>query len=317
MSRRMILCVTPNIALDRTLVVPGYSEGGVFRPQQTLVAVGGKGINVARTVKLLGGNALCLGFIAGHTGAWVASMAAAEGLNCRWTGLESGETRTCTILVDPPSERTTVVNEHGLTTTAADWARLRETLIASAADATTICFCGSLPPGSPPDAFTALLAELVAMGKAVWVDTSGSSLYAAMNVPGVHIKINDEEASGLLNMPVTTLEEAAAGAAILADRQSAAAVITIGKYGAVLSSGKESWYAVPPPIRVISTVGSGDALLAGLLVGLESGETPDQALRRGAAAGAANALSIGGGQFAIDSFEDMLSKTLGAELHIS
>lgn len=317
MSQRMVLCVTPNIALDRTLVVPGYGEGGVFRPQQTLVAIGGKGINVARTVKLLGGNALCLGFIAGHTGALVASMAAAEGLNGFWTRLESGETRTCSILVDPPSEQTTVVNEHGVATTAADWARLRDALIVSAADAATICFCGSLPPGSPLDAFMSLLAELAAMGKAVWVDTSGSSLHAAVNMPGIHIKINEEEASGLLGMPITTLEEAAAGAAILADRQSAAAVITIGKYGAVLSSGQASWYAVPPPVKVISTVGSGDSFLAGLLVGLESGETPDQALRRGAAAGAANAMSIGGGQFALDNFEDLLSNTFGAELHIS
>ncbi len=313
----MILCVTPNIALDRTLVVPGYGVGGVFRPQQTVVTIGGKGINVARIIKLLGGHARCLGFIAGYTGALVSSFATHEGLDCIWTRLESGETRTCTILVDPSLERTTVVNEPGVMTTAVDWARLRDELIISAADATTICFCGSLPPGSSLDVFTGLLAELVAMGKSVWVDTSGSPLSAVMSVPGVHVKINDEEAAALLDISITTLEEAAAGAALLADRQSVAAVITMGKHGAALSNGKESWYAVPPPVKVISAVGSGDSFLAGLLVALESGETPDQALRRGTAAGAANAMSIGGGQFALDNFEVMLSSTLVAELHIT
>lgn len=313
----MILCVTPNTALDRTLVVPGYGAGGVFRPQQLIATVGGKGVNVARVVRLLGGDPLCLGFIAGHTGALVAAIAADEGLNCRWTVLESGETRTCTILVDPMLEQVTTINEHGVPTTASDWARLGDDLIAAAEDAATICFSGSLPPGSPLDVFAGLLADLVASGKSVWVDTSGAPLSAAAEVRGVHIKVNDEEASALLNTPISTPAEAAAGAAALAKRQSASAVITLGKHGAVMSDGDNAWHTLPPPIQAKSAVASGDSFLAGLLVGLESGDSPERALQRGAAAGAANALSIGGGQFTLDDFERILSKTAVTLLHLS
>lgn len=303
----MILCVTPNTALDRTLLVPGYGAGGVFRPQQVVAAAGGKGVNVARVVKLLGGGSRCYGFIAGHTGALVASLAAGEGLDARWTILDAGETRTCTILVDPVQEQTTVVNESGVETSASDWARLRDDLVVSADGASAICFCGSLPPGSPLDAFAALLAELVATGKSVWVDTSGAPLRTAAEVKGVHIKVNDDEAAALLNAPVTSLAEAAAGAKALAQRMSASVVITIGARGAVLSDGQTMWHAMPPAIQAKSAVGSGDSFLAGLLVGLEAGEPPDQALRRGVAAGAANALSVGGGQFRLEDYVRILS----------
>ena len=305
----MILCVTPNTALDKTLVVPGYGSGGVFRPQQMVAAAGGKGMNVARVVRLLGGVPRCLGFIAGHTGALVASIAAGEGLDCVWTTLEAGETRTCTILVDPALERTSVVNESGVRTTAADWMRLRDDLTACAAEARTVCFCGSLPPGSPLDAFTELLAHLASIGLAVWVDTSGAALGAAARVPGVHLKINDEEATELLNMPMGTSSEAAGAVRLLAKQQSAAAIITLGKHGAVWSDGARVWHATPPSIEAQSAVGSGDSFLAGLLVGLEAGEMPNEALRRGVAAGAANALSIGGGQFALDDFARILADT--------
>jgi 1-phosphofructokinase family hexose kinase len=309
----MILCVTPNVALDRTLVVPGYGAGGVFRPQQVIAAAGGKGVNVARVVNLFGGVSRCHGFIAGHTGALVASLAAGEGLDSRWTVLDSSETRTCTILVDPAREQTTVVNESGVETNAADWGRLRDDLIASADSAAAVCFCGSLPPGSPLDAFAALLAELVALGTSIWVDTSGPPLRVAAEVKGVHIKVNDDEAAALLNAPVKSLAEASVGAKALAKRTSASVVITMGAHGAVLSDGQTAWHALPPAIEAKSAVGSGDSFLAGLLVGLEAGEPPDQSLRRGVAAGAANALSIGGGQFKLEDYERILSKVVNSE----
>lgn len=312
----MILCVTPNTALDRTLVVPGYRAGGVFRPQQLIVAAGGKGVNVARAIRVLGGDALCLGFIAGHVGALVASIASAEGLDARWTRLKTGETRTCTILVDPAFEQPTVVNESGVITSADDWAQLRHDLIAAAASAQTICLCGSLPPGTPVDDWTALLADLRAMGKTVWVDSSGVGLAAAVEVRGISLKVNDDEAAALLKQPITTPEEAAACALTQAKQSAASIVITMGARGAVLSDGNATLHAVSPTIDAKSAVGSGDSLLAGLLVGLESGEPPDLALRSGVAAGAANALSIGGGQFGLDDFAQILSNTSCTELYI-
>lgn len=310
----MILAITPNVALDRTLVVPGYSAGGVFRPQQVVAAAGGKGLNVARAVRNLGGAAMCGGFIAGHTGALVASLAAHEGLDARWTHLGAGETRTCTILVDPALEQTSVVNESGAQTTADDWARLQADILSAGRDADSVGFCGSLPPGSPLDAFAALLAAVRAMGKPVWVDTSGAALQTAAAVPGIRLKINDDEAATLLDSPITDAASAARAALTLSQRRDALMVITLGARGAVISDGVSVWHAQPPTIEAKSAVGSGDSFLAGLLVRLAQGASYPDALSWATAAGAANALSIGGAQFTTDDFERMRAGTAVARL---
>ena len=86
----MIVCVTPNPTMDRTYVIPGYGEGGVFRVQTQHVGPGGKGINVARAVSGLGGLGVCAGFLAGHTGHHIMEMLESEGIHQRWTLLDEG-----------------------------------------------------------------------------------------------------------------------------------------------------------------------------------------------------------------------------------
>jgi 1-phosphofructokinase family hexose kinase len=305
----MILTITPNAALDRTLVVHGYGDGGVFRPERAIVAPGGKGVNVARAVRILGGDACCCGFIAGHIGALMASLIVQEGLRSCWTQLPEGETRTCTIVVDPACERTTVVIDSGVRTTLSDWKRLRADILNAAEDADAICLCGSLTPGTPPEAVAALLAELQELHKPIWVDSSGVGLQTAAALTGVHLKVNTDEAGELLGVAIFDPAAAGDAALSLARRRDAFAAITLGKDGAVISDSEGVWYAQPPSITVKSAVGSGDSFLAGLLVRLTQGAPAAEALRWGAAAGTANALSIGGGSFSMADFERILSNT--------
>lgn len=305
----MILTVTPNAALDRTLVAPGYGGGGVFRPQQVVVAPGGKGINVARAARVLGGSARCCGFLAGYTGELLASLAAREGLDSHWTVLAEGETRVCTILVDPALEQTSVINESGVQTTDDDWDKLGTDILTAAQDADAVCISGSIPPGTSPGSFLTLLTNLQRMSKSVWVDTSGAWLKTAATVTGVHLKVNDDEAGELLGIAISDLAEAGAAALTLAKRSVVSAVITLGKRGAVMSDGESVWHAQPPTIAAKSAVASGDCFLAGLLVSLSQGLSEPEALRRAAAAGAANAMSVGGGQFSMTDFEQILTNT--------
>ena len=87
-----ILCITPNVSLDRTYIVPGCAPGWVWRARETSVACGGKGVNVARAIRLLGGEVTCAGLLAGRAGRQVAAeLAATEGLQCHWSWIE-GET---------------------------------------------------------------------------------------------------------------------------------------------------------------------------------------------------------------------------------
>jgi 1-phosphofructokinase family hexose kinase len=296
----MIVAVTPNAALDRTLVVSGYGRGGVFRPQAQITAAGGKGVNVARAAVILGGDAVCAGFVAGHSGRLLADLLHAEGLSARWTALEPDdgrETRNCLILVDPDSGQVTVINEHGPTVAAADWQRLTADIGALASASGAVTLCGSLPPGSPLDAFATLIAATRDSGTTVWVDTSGDALRAAL-IPGAHIKINHEEAAALLGVDVPQTPQAVADVASGIQRVTGApVVITRGADGAVYFDGVTALLATPPRVKAASAVGSGDSFLAGLLVALERGDAPADALRLAVGAGAANAMSVGGARF--------------------
>jgi 1-phosphofructokinase family hexose kinase len=303
----VILCVTPNPAIDRTLVVPGFKPGAAFRPTSQLAAPGGKGVNVARAIHILGGNALCAGFIGGGTGRQLAELAEREGLNAAWTWID-GETRTCIIVADPDAEAT-VINENGPVVTAAEWARLEADILRESVGSSAVCFSGSLPQGALPGAFAGLLGTLREAGRTVWVDTSGAALAAALTVPGLNIKVNGEEAGSALELTVQDIGSAAPAAAQLRARGAEIAVLTLGGQGAVLAHEAGCWHAQPPPVKVMSSVGSGDSFLAGLVQGFAAGLTPDEALRWGAAAGTANAMSVVGGRFSQQDFESVLAGT--------
>lgn len=308
----MILCVTANPALDRTLVVPGFTAGRIFRPDSLLVAAGGKGINVARALRTLGGEALCAGFLAGHSGRLLAELAEQEGLPGAWTWVD-GESRACTILADPNAEAT-VINESGPTVTSADWERLAADVMRESARAEAVCFSGSLPPGSPPESFAQLVKTLREAGRTVWGDTSGKALAAALAVPGVYIKVNGDEAGDVLGRKIEDASSAADAAREIQARTGGVAVLTLGARGAVIAQEGQRWHAQPPTLKVVSAVGSGDSFLGGLALAFAQGYAPDEALRQAAAAGAANALSIGGGSFSRADFENVLAGTTARAL---
>jgi 1-phosphofructokinase family hexose kinase len=302
----MILCVTPNPALDRTLVVRGFAEGGVFRPQEYTVDAGGKGVNVARAIHILGGQAVCAGFLGGFTGQSLVETLEGSGIDAHWTWLSERETRTCVILVDPETLLTTVVNEPGPPVTDDDWKRLRDDLTQAATNASLIAFSGSLPQASSPDTFAVLVSVLISMGKPVWVDASGPPLAAVSHIEGVNIKINHDEAAALVGVPVHNPSDALAAAHQICQRTGGCVVITLGADGAVLVDGDQAWRAIIPHMDIKSGVGSGDSFLAGLLSALADRQPYSTALMHGAAAGTANALSIGGGRFTRLEFEDVL-----------
>lgn len=304
----MILCVTFNPAIDRTMVVRDFAQGGVFRPQHTIVAPGGKGINVARAARALGGDAICAGFLGGFSGRYLESSVALEGIASRWTWLSNRETRTCVILIDPDTGLTSVVNESGPTVDAADWIRFRDDVLEAAGGTGIVSFSGSVPPGTPLAQFERLVRDLIAAGKHVWVDTSGAALKTAASVRGVALKVNEDEATSLTWRPIDSISDAVSVAREIYTDTVQTVVITMGERGAILVDGGKAWHAVPPPVAVKSAVGSGDSFLAGLVLALANGESFGQALAQATAAGAANALSVGGGSFTRSEFDGVLGQ---------
>ncbi|MBK8907642.1 MAG: hexose kinase [Rhodospirillales bacterium] len=295
-----VLCVTPNISIDRTVGVPGFGAGKVWRTRRVSVACGGKGVNVARAITALGHQATSAGLIAGHLGRLAADLAEAERLRAVWTEIE-GETRVCVIVVDD-NGATTVINEPGPPIANHHWSRFERDVAAAATAADTVCISGSLPPGCPRGGLAGLIAAARGDGsRPVWVDTSMPALAEAAAAGPVAIRINADEAAALLgHRPLKPLELLRAARTIAA-RCGGPVAITDGGAPAVLVSRENAWQAVPPPIDLVSAVGSGDCFLAALMVTLTECTDPGAALRRAVAAGAANARHADAG--AIDAAE--------------
>lgn len=296
----MILCLTPNPAIDRTLILPGLALGQVYRAERTIVAAGGKGMNVARTIRVLGGEPFCLGFAGGHSGRLLAELAQKEGLPAAWIWVDS-ETRTSTILVAPDGDAT-LINELGATVSSSDWTRLVGEVRRCLPPVSLVCISGSLPPGSSVEDLHGLLDVLFLAGKQVWVDTSGAALDAVLHFPGVCVKVNGEEIGKSLGFEVNDVAAAKRALRILADRGLAASVITLWSDGAILATPEGMWHANGPRLRIVSSVGSGDSFLGGLVYARERGKAWPEALQDAVAAGTANALSAGGGRFTIEEF---------------
>lgn len=299
----MILCITPNPAIDRTILLPSLSVGAVHRAQKIMVAAGGKGLNVARSIQNLGGTPLCMGFVGGHNGQLLADLTQNENLQTAWTWTNA-ETRSCTILISQDSDAT-VVNEPGMPVKPSDWKRLKRDVRRQIPNTSLVCLSGSLPPESNMDDFRGLLDMLVGTGSQVWVDTSGEALKTALACPGIHIKVNGSELGDVLGFEVKDINAARHALLLLGTHMQTACVLTLGSMGALIASPEGRWQAQGPDVRVVSTVGSGDAFLGGLAHALDGNSDWPDALYNAVAAGTANALSAGGGQFALDEFGDI------------
>jgi len=301
-----ILTVTPNAAIDRTLLVPGFRTNGVFRETQRDIRAGGKGINVARAVASLGKQAECCGFLGGWTGKYIAELAQRDHLPSHWTWIE-GESRSCTIIVDSETRDNTVINERGTPITSQDWERLTEEVRQHVTNK-YVCFSGSLPPGSPLDKYNELLGYCVENSRCVWVDASGNILESALKVPGIKAKVNHHEIGTIIGRTIPGPSYLSSAIPLLRALGLQELVITFGSRGAAFLTQGEVWFAASPPVDALCAVGSGDSFFAGLLVGQASGlPVPDQ-LKMATAAGAANTLTLGAGFFTLPDYENILAQ---------
>jgi fructose-1-phosphate kinase PfkB-like protein len=162
-----------------------------------------------------------------------------------------------------------------------------------------------LPPNSSVQELQELLSMLADTGKQVWVDTSGPALDKVLTLSGICIKVNGDEIGESLGFEAKDAASVRRALAVLHERGMNACVITLGADGALLSTKEGRWHAQGPHVRVVSTVGSGDSFLGGLINALDVGKAFPEALGDAIAAGTANALSAGGGRFSRKEVDDI------------
>jgi 1-phosphofructokinase len=257
----LIVTVTPNPSVDRTLRVPPLVRGGVHRATSSTSEAGGKGINVARALATEGHETLA---VAPLSAASAGLMLALLGGVVRLEAVPiAGEVRVNVGLVEDDGT-VTKVNEPGPRLSEAEAEALLAQTAALAAGATWLAGCGSLPPGVPAE-FYAELARRAPVGVRVAVDADGPALRACRGRPLGLIKPNHHELEGLLERALPTLGDVVAGARELTDEGIEAVLVSLGPDGAVLVDRDGASHAEARVDDVLNTVGAGDALLAGFL----------------------------------------------------
>ena len=313
--RDRIVFVAANPSIDRLYEVDRLTAGAIHRPQTMVAVAGGKGLNAARAAARLGGRVAAIGILAGRNGDWIEAAFANGGIDARWVRF-AGETRICLSILDRSSGQMTEVYERGDPVDGDAWATLERVVAEELGrgDVAALALSGSLPPGAPPDGFRRLAALAGAENPepgavVVLVDTYGPALDAVLAEQHVVVKINAAEAGEATGILVTDAGSAERAAASLRQRGAGSVVVTLGPAGAVIVSAAGSTRLLPPEIHGTFSVGSGDAFLAGLAVGIARGDGLPEAARLGLAAGIANALVPGAGELDPRDVERILAAT--------
>ncbi|NMN99917.1 1-phosphofructokinase family hexose kinase [Gordonia sp. TBRC 11910] len=291
----MILTVTANPSIDRTVELEApLRHGAVQRAAATRIEAGGKGVNVARVAA--GADVATLAILPARSDDPMLGLLDSVRLPYRATDV-GADVRSNLTVVDPDGT-TTKINAAGAVLDDATATALAEEIVANAPGASWVALCGSLPPGLPADWYARLVAALKPHGCKIAVDTSGAPL-AAVAQPGADLlKPNADELAELVGGDGPAIEAAAqagdfgpavAASLLLAQRTGGTILTTLGAAGALLTTTTASWSATPPPIVPRSTVGAGDASLAGYLLAELAGAEPAERLRRAVAYGSAAA----------------------------
>jgi 1-phosphofructokinase len=260
--------VTLNPAIDLTVTVDRLTVGHVQRAAGAVANCGGKGVNVAGCLSDWGAKVAVAGVLGrSNDGAFLEFFAAkrVSDLFVR----TAGDTRTNIKIADRASGETTDVNLPGLEVSEATFDAARAAVKRSVAPGRPAVLAGSLPESLSPSAWGVLAGDLAASGALVVLDTSGAPLKAALasGQPIHAVKPNRAELEALIGRPLPTLADLIAGARGLLDRV-ALVVVSLGAEGALFVDQSEAITAALPAKKVLSTVGAGDAMVAGIAAAL-------------------------------------------------
>ncbi|MEM8924616.1 MAG: 1-phosphofructokinase family hexose kinase [Actinomycetota bacterium] len=261
----MIITLTPNPSLDRTLRVPVLRPGEVHLTTGQTLEAGGKGVNVARALRGRGLDATALVPLGGPDGETFRTLAAEAGVDLR-VAVEVASVRTNLTVITDGGE-TTKLNQPGPEVTAEQVETLLAAAVAAAPAGGWLAACGSLPPGAPDDVYARLCRAARATGVHVAVDTSGAALAAMADEPCDLLKPNAEELASVVGGPIETVGDAEDGARTLLAGRPGQVLVSLGADGAVLVDDVGAVWAEAVAGEVRNTVGAGDAMLAGFLAG--------------------------------------------------
>jgi 1-phosphofructokinase len=280
----MIVTVTPNPSLDRTVEVDRLVRGEVLRAHRARIDAGGKGVNISRALAANGLSSRAVLPSGGAEGRQLAALLDLPGVELVLVEL-AGAIRANISVVEPDGT-VTKINEPGPELTGEEAEALMAATLTAAEGAGWVAASGSLPPGVGADFYARLVERLHTTGIRVAVDTSGDALARALPAGPDIVKPNREELAEAVGHRILTLGDAAHAAERLRDKGARAVLASLGAHGAILVDASGVTHGEARVTAPLSAVGAGDALLAGFLAAGGSGV---EALAEGLAWGAAAA----------------------------
>ncbi|GAA3749635.1 1-phosphofructokinase [Spinactinospora alkalitolerans] len=280
----MILTVTPNPSVDRTLEIDAFARGEVLRIRTALAHPGGKGVNVSRALRNHGCQTVAVLPVGGAEGAQLSALLGEQGIAA--VGVPVAAVTRCNVTTAEADGTTTQLNVAGATLEEAEAAALLRAVEAQLAHGPDwLVAGGSLPAGTPDDFYVRLSEIARAHGVPVAVDTSGRPLEAAARAGAADLlKPNHDELAELFGRELPTIGDVVEATRELLGWGGRAALVTLGGNGALLVEPERTWWAGTAPIVPRSTVGAGDSALAGYLL---DESAPAERLRRAVAWGGA------------------------------
>lgn len=301
----MITTVCMNPSVDRTATVDGVTLGGYNLLENDRSDIGGKGINVAVVLHRLQVECTCVGCLGEKNEQAFMDMVNSEGLRFTYLAL-AGKTRTNLKVFDRKTHAVTEFNEPGLSMDGQQQEAFLALLKREAAGSQYVVLSGRLPQGCAEDTYQRLMAALP--GIPCILDSTGNSLLLGLKEHPFLIKPNLPELEAVIGCELKTLRTIRDAALSLIKQGAQNVIVSMGKFGALLTDGKRTLFAPALQVTAQSTVGAGDAMIGGVMMGLSRGEEMEACFRYGMAAGAASVMTSGTQSIRVDDFASLLPK---------
>ena len=288
----MIVTVTMNPAIDKTVEIERLRHGGLNRIQKVEYDAGGKGINVSKTIRELGGKSVAMGFLAGNSGKTIANVLGEKGIENDFVWVE-GETRTNTKVYEKDGTLTEL-NEPGPAVTEAAVEKLLEKLEEYAGKDTLFVLSGSIPDGVPKDIYARITRRVHEKGSRVLVDADGELFRIALEARPDMIKPNRVELEELFGLAADACDEELWKAARSLQNQGIETIaVSMGKEGAMFFIREYQAKCPTLSVKIHSTVGAGDAMVAALAYAWEQKNGKEEMVRMCMAVSAGAVMTVG------------------------
>lgn len=309
----MITTITLNPSVDKRYMIDSFQKNGVFRTKEMAQTAGGKGLNVARVIKLLGEGVVTSGLAGGKNGEIIEDELNKLEISNKFVRIK-GETRNCIAILSDDSSQTEIL-ESGPSVTEEEVNKFLARYDEMLKDSTTICASGSIPKGVPVEIYRELIIRAKMNNIPFILDTSGEALKEGIKASPYLIKPNRDEIKTLTDIEIESEKDIIDSGRRLIQSGIEVVVISLGGEGSIVFYRNKIYKTLLPKVKVINPVGSGDSMVAGFAIALERGYNITETIKYASAAGTANAMEEETGNVSEEIVEDLMKKIRVEELN--